>query len=69
MPQDKIHPSGVPEMHAIYPPYETRLTPRIIPATIGSYDLGGIEFNLTRKPHWLARQLCRWLLDWRWTDA
>lgn len=39
------------------------------PPQLGGYDLGGIRMMLTRRPHWIARFLCRWLLDWRWKDA
>ena len=36
---------------------------------VGGYNIGGITFNLTRRPSWIARVLCHWLLDWRWQDA
>lgn len=39
------------------------------PPSVGGYDLGHMRIMLTRRPHWLARQLCHWLLDWRWVDV
>ena len=39
------------------------------PPVVGGYDIGNITFNLTRRPHWLARLLCRVLLDWRWKES
>ena len=47
---------------------EFRIT--IPPAPVGAYTIGGnLRVELTRRPHWFARLLCRWLLDWRWSDA
>jgi hypothetical protein len=39
------------------------------PKQVGGYDIGNISLMLTRRPHWVARLLCRVLLDWRWHDA
>lgn len=42
---------------------------RSVPPNAGGYDLGYVTLMLTRRPHRLARFLCRWLLDWRWVDT
>lgn len=39
------------------------------PPTVGGYDLGNVQIMLTRRPHWLARWLCRLLLDWHWHEV
>lgn len=38
------------------------------PPTVGGWDVGGITFMVTRRPSWLNKLMCRWLLGWRWTD-
>lgn len=40
------------------------------PPVVGAYWIGEhLAISLTRRPHRLARLLCRWLLDWRWKDV
>ena len=37
---------------------------------VGSYTIGGNwQIGLTERPHWLARLMARWLLDWRWQNG
>lgn len=53
-------------MQADESPMITNIIIDRLPRHVGGYDIGGITFMLTRRPHWIARFLCRWLLDWRW---
>jgi hypothetical protein len=39
------------------------------PEPVGYYELGGWRITLHRRPSWLARLLCRWLLQWEWHDG
>lgn len=51
-------------------PIEYRL--EMPPRYVGAWRVGGIHgirFNLTKRPGWLARIVCKWLLGWRWVDA
>jgi hypothetical protein len=39
------------------------------PQPAGYYEIGGLRLTLHRRPSWLARLLCRWLLEWEWHDG
>lgn len=39
---------------------------------VGYWTIGGpsgLRVAMTRRPRWLTRVLCRWLLEWIWTDG
>ena len=38
------------------------------PDPVGGYDIGGVIFQMTRKPSWPHRLAARWLLGWEWRD-
>lgn len=42
------------------------------PAYVGAWCVGGaqgLRFCVSKRPGWLARLMCRWLLEWEWIDA
>ena len=40
------------------------------PPNVGRYRIGGnFYIMLTKKPHFLARWMCKLLLDWHWEDG
>ena len=39
------------------------------PKQVGGYQMGDIQFNLTRKPSWWHRLGVRLVLGWRWVDT
>ena len=42
------------------------------PISVGCYRIGGasgMHVHLLRRPRWVARFLCRHLLEWEWIDA
>lgn len=41
------------------------------PKFVGHWLIGGatgLRLFQARKPRWLTRVLCRWLLEWQWRD-
>ena len=43
-----------------------------IPKYVGGWRIGGLTgltVNQTRRPGWLTRVLCRWLLEWEWVEG
>lgn len=38
------------------------------PPSVGGWQMGTTRFMQTRKPRWLTRVLCKWLLEWEWVD-
>ena len=41
-----------------------------LPKNEGGYRIGGhFKIMLTKKPHFLARWMCKLLLDWYWEDG
>ena len=43
-----------------------------IPKYVGGWRIGGsigLTVNQTRRPRWLTRVLCRWLLEWEWVEV
>ena len=46
-----------------------RLERIVGPHYVGGWRIGNTTFQQTRKPRWLTRVLCRWLLEWEWVDA
>jgi len=43
-----------------------------IPKYVGGWQIGGstgLTVNQTRRPRWLTRVLCRWLLEWEWKEV
>ncbi len=42
-----------------------------VPRFAGGYRIGGsfgVQFNLTKKPHWIHRAMMRWCFGWEWVD-
>ena len=42
------------------------------PVYVGCWLLGdghSLRIWQTRKPRWLTRLMCRWLLEWEWVDS
>ena len=40
------------------------------PKNAGCYVIGGsVQIYMQVRPNWLARTMCRWLLQWEWRDA
>ena len=39
-----------------------------LPKPIGSYDLGGLSFSLTKKPNKFNRLMVKIFLGWTWKD-
>ena len=40
-------------------------------ALAGTWTIGGaqgLSFSVSKKPRWLTRKLCAWLLEWEWKD-
>jgi len=38
----------------------------------GAWLIGGpegIKLSVGRRPRWLTRLLCRWLLEWQWVEV
>ena len=41
-----------------------------MPKNEGGYRIGGhFKIMLTKKPHFLARWMCKLLLDWHWEEG
>jgi hypothetical protein len=41
------------------------------PKPVGRWRLGGpqgLSLYMTKRPRWLTRVLCEWLLEWEWID-
>lgn len=42
------------------------------PPTVGYWVIGGamhgLKVSQVRRPRWLTRVLCKWLLEWEWLD-
>jgi|TARA_B110000444_G_C18655355_1_gene508120 hypothetical protein len=39
-----------------------------LPKVVGSYDLGGVRFGLTKKPNKFNRLMVKIFLGWTWKD-
>tara|TARA_R110000772_G_scaffold57747_5_gene130654 strand:- start:3 stop:191 length:189 start_codon:yes stop_codon:yes gene_type:complete len=39
-----------------------------LPEVVGSYDLGGVRFGLTKKPNKFNRLMVKIFLGWTWKD-
>ncbi len=42
------------------------------PPAVGRWRLGGpqgLSLYMMRKPRWLTRVMCKWLLEWEWIDG
>lgn len=42
------------------------------PQYVGGWRIGGLTgltVKQTRRPRWLTRVLCRWLLEWEWVEG
>ena len=42
------------------------------PKTVGWWQLGGprgLSVHQTKRPRWLTRVMCKWLLEWEWIDG
>lgn len=43
-----------------------------LPRYVGGWRMGGLTglyVAQTRRPRWLTRVLCRWLLEWEWVEV
>ena len=40
------------------------------PPPAGCWYMGGsLHVYILRRPRWLTRVMCKWLLEWEWIDA
>jgi hypothetical protein len=50
-----------------------RITFREPPKHIGGWQIGNspgaIVFWITKRPRWLTKVMCAWLLEWQWKDG
>lgn len=52
--------------------YAQLLVSQTLPRYVGGWRIGGstgLTVNQTRRPRWLTRVLCRWLLEWEWVEV
>jgi hypothetical protein len=43
----------------------------VCPPSVGRWQIGGptgMSIHLAKRPRWLTRLMCAWLLQWVWVD-